>query len=412
MKVHPAIVLASCIAMTAPAGLVADAARTTLGDPKEGGFVTTIQHGRTNERLALRCDELPTDRTTCTAQAVRTHVAEQQPCAKDAARCNSSTQVGKMSAVSGGGRTRETGRLVFRVVEAQAAQSPLAQPPLARSEQIQARISEVARTLGTNPRLKKLSQQQRERLVEFVAGNMLFVLLHELAHAAIDEFHLYVLGREEDAADEFAVLRLLRVGSDFSHRILVEAAEGWFLSDKRDRREGEPLAHYDEHGLDKQRAYQIVCLMVGSDPQEFKDLANETKLPSDRQETCHSKDYPKASLSWAQALKGDRRDTEQPKSKVEVVYGEGNGKFDAYAQTFRTLRILEVVAEATADALAWPVPFTLEMQSCGFINAAWVEADRKLTLCYEMAADFAELYRGFGNERSATNGKRKSRRSR
>jgi hypothetical protein len=58
------------------------------------------------------------------------------------------------------------------------------------------------------------------------------------------------------------------------------------------------------------------------------------------------------------------------------------------------------------------VPFTLEMQSCGFINAAWVEADHKLTLCYEMAADFAELYRDFGNERSAANGKRKFRRSR
>jgi hypothetical protein len=36
--------------------------------------------------------------------------------------------------------------------------------------------------------------------VEFVAGNMLFVLLHELGHAAITEMGLPVLGRMEDAA--------------------------------------------------------------------------------------------------------------------------------------------------------------------------------------------------------------------
>jgi len=66
--------------------------------------------------------------------------------------------------------------------------------------------------------------------MEFVAGNMLFVLLHELGHAAITEMGLPVLGRMEDAADSFAALRLIRVGSDFSHRVLIEAAKGWFLA--------------------------------------------------------------------------------------------------------------------------------------------------------------------------------------
>jgi hypothetical protein len=47
--------------------------------------------------------------------------------------------------------------------------------------------------------------------VEFVAGNMLFVMLHELGHTAIAEMGLPVLGRMEDAADSFAALRLIRV---------------------------------------------------------------------------------------------------------------------------------------------------------------------------------------------------------
>jgi hypothetical protein len=38
------------------------------------------------------------------------------------------------------------------------------------------------------------------------------------------------------------------------------------------------VAYYDEHGLNQQRAYQIVCLMVGFNGEKFKDLAKETKL--------------------------------------------------------------------------------------------------------------------------------------
>ena len=41
---------------------------------------------------------------------------------------------------------------------------------------------------------------------------------------------LPVLGRMEDAADTYAALRLIRSGSNFSHRVLTEAAEGWFKS--------------------------------------------------------------------------------------------------------------------------------------------------------------------------------------
>ena len=50
------------------------------------------------------------------------------------------------------------------------------------SPAFQARIEEVARSLQNDPRLKNLSQQQRIDRVQFVVGNTLFVLLHELGH--------------------------------------------------------------------------------------------------------------------------------------------------------------------------------------------------------------------------------------
>jgi hypothetical protein len=285
--------------------------------------------------------------------------------------------------------------------DAAVAQSAPGQPatgqlPPSASEQFQAKIKELASALEANPRLKKLSQQQRENLVEFVTGNMLFVLLHELSHATVEEFHVPVLGRHEDAADSFAVVRLLDVKSSFSHRVLKQAAKGWFLSDRRDRSSGEPLEYYDEHSLDKQRAYQIVCFMVGSDPTAFADLAKETGLPEGRQESCKN-DYAQAQWAWDTALKPHLRNGEQSKTKIEVTYGEAKGNLTAYAQGFHTIPLVEVVAEQAADQLAWPVPFELEVKTCGFINARWVGENRKLTLCYELAADFAELYRDFND---------------
>jgi putative metallopeptidase DUF4344 len=269
-----------------------------------------------------------------------------------------------------------------------------AESPPSESEQFEARIREVANSLRDHPRLKKLSQQERERVVEFITGNVLFVVLHEMAHAAVSELDLDVLGREEDAADDFAALQLLKVGSALSHRVLVEAAKGWFFSDRRDRRDGEKLVFYDEHSLDQVRAYNIVCLIVGSSPGKFTDLANEVKLPADRQATC-PKDFARVARSWDRVMKPHRRNGEQPKTRIEVVYEDVRGELSPYAQGFRGIRLLEAIAEHAADQLVWPSPFTLEMQSCGDINASWKSSDHKLTVCYELAADFGELYRDF-----------------
>jgi hypothetical protein len=161
------------------------------------------------------------------------------------------------------------------------------QSPEAPPGKFQERIDAAVRALlENNPRFTDLSPQYVQKLVEFVSGNMLFVLLHEMAHVSITQMGLPVLGRTEDAADTYAALRLIRSGSNFSHRVLIEAAEGWFMADRRDQKMGDKVAYYDEHGLNHQRAYQIVCLMVGSGDEKFKDLARETKLPEERRDAC------------------------------------------------------------------------------------------------------------------------------
>jgi Putative metallopeptidase len=271
----------------------------------------------------------------------------------------------------------------------------------AGANNFQQRIDAAARALHDNSQYKHLSLKYLQGLVEFVSGNTLFVLLHELGHAAITEMGLPVLGRMEDAADSFAALRLIRIGSDFSHRVLIEAAKGWFLADLRDQKTGDRVQFYDEHGLNQQRAYEIVCLIVGSDEEKYKDLAKETKLPESRRDTCVG-DYSNAVYSWDLVLKPHLSPPDRPKTEIDAIYGPAQGPAATAQQLLRSVRLLQTVAEHVANDYVWPMQFTLEMQTCGFPNARWALPTHKLTLCYELAADFAELYTVYGTAAAET----------
>jgi len=265
---------------------------------------------------------------------------------------------------------------------------------LSGSPSFQERIDEVARALQNNPRFKNLSEQQRVDRVEFVTGNTLFILLHEMGHVHISEMNLPVLGREEDEADTFAAITMLKIGTSFSQRVLADASQGWFLSDRRDQQTGAKPLYYDDHNLSPQRAYQIVCLMVGSDPAKFKSLADESKMPESRQQSC-KEGYAKVSRSWDMVLMSHRRAPDQPETKINVVYGDAQGDFEVFARSFRAVRILETVAERAASEYVWPASFTMEMVSCSGPNASWDDKTRTLKVCYQLAFDFAELYRAY-----------------
>ncbi len=262
----------------------------------------------------------------------------------------------------------------------------------------QTRIEDVARALQNEPRLKNLSQQQLIDRVEFVLGNTLFILLHEMGHVHFSEMKLPVLGREEDEADTFAAITMLRVGTGFSERVLANASQGWFFSDRRNQQTGAKPLYYDEHDLSPQRAYQIVCLMVGSDPAKFKSLADDAKIPESRQQSC-KRDYAKAVRSWDMVLAPYRRAADQPETKINVVYGDAQGNFEVFARSFRATRMLETVAERSASFYAWPAPFTMEMLSCDGPNASWDHETRRLKVCYQLPFDFAQLYQAYAPER-------------
>jgi Putative metallopeptidase/Helix-turn-helix len=274
-----------------------------------------------------------------------------------------------------------------------------AQKAMGDPQRARLKMEGAVHEMGGDKRMTKMSEQQQWDLVEFVTGNMLFVGFHELGHGLVSQLRLPVLGREEDAVDSFATLAMLEAGTEFSLNVLVQAARGWFLSDRREQKLGNMLTFYDEHGLDQQRAFNIVCLMVGSDQKQFKLLADWVQMPEDRQQTCRT-DYESAKYAWDEVLKPHLRPADAPQSTIAIDYEPGSGALDTYARSFRSIGFLETLATHASDRYVLPRPISIVIKGCGDSNAWWNAPTLRETLCYEMAEDFVELYRGYREKSS------------
>lgn len=139
-----------------------------------------------------------------------------------------------------------------------------------------------------------------------VSGTMMFFLGHEVAHALTHVLDLPITGREEDAADQLAVL-LLSDGSDDSETALIGAAEA-FARWSADIDDADEETFADEHALDLQRLYNILCWSYGRDPDAYADFVNDGLLPESRAEGC-ADEFTRIETAWNRLLEGHIVDT-------------------------------------------------------------------------------------------------------
>ena len=122
-----------------------------------------------------------------------------------------------------------------------------------------------------------------EELGERVGAVNSFILEHEFGHALIANYDLPVLGKEEDAADSIATVLLLKATEGAGYA----AAAAAFWADFSGRQEPPAIADYaDNHSLDLQRAFDILCWVAGSSEQSFKEVAELEALPESRLAGC------------------------------------------------------------------------------------------------------------------------------
>jgi len=65
---------------------------------------------------------------------------------------------------------------------------------------------------------------------------------------------------------------------------------------------GQKTPFFDEHALDAQRFYNVVCLIYGSDPDRFQTLVGNDRLPESRARRCPA-EYSKIAHAWTALLR-------------------------------------------------------------------------------------------------------------
>lgn len=242
--------------------------------------------------------------------------------------------------------------------------------------------------------LAELPREELEDLFVFVAGNALFTLYHEGGHMLISELGLPVLAQEEDAVDNLATVSMLAADSDDMDAYLTQAMIGWFLIAEETY---EDLIFYDEHDLDQQRGYTILCLMVGADEDAFLPLARELDLPEERIETCGF-DYDQAAESWEIVTEPHLRDSNTPAGRIKVVHDPAPDGLEGVALFLKESGLMEMVAEELDTFYDLPEEVTFRAAACGEENAFWDPDQREVILCHELLGGFADIYLSLTDE--------------
>lgn len=151
---------------------------------------------------------------------------------------------------------------------------------------------ELLENIDDNFATLNLSNESWEELSN---GAAFFVLAHEMGHALIDVYGLPTVGKEEDAADQFATIILLET-HDKGQTAVNGGARLLYMWSQQDE-----MVFWDTHSLDIQRVYSTLCWAYGFDPDGNSYLIENGYLPIERAESCEY-EYYKMNLSWTSLL--------------------------------------------------------------------------------------------------------------
>ncbi|MBP6003175.1 MAG: hypothetical protein KA746_07055 [Pyrinomonadaceae bacterium] len=144
----------------------------------------------------------------------------------------------------------------------------------------------------------KSIEKNQKKVDEMVEDTLIQTLFHELGHCLIDVWDLPATGREEDAVDQLATILMLDGSPEGANSAINAALE--FEIASRDQDKGDML-FWDEHSFSKTRFFDMVCLVYGSNPDQYSGLVGPDLLPEQRAVRC-TEEYERANRSWMKLL--------------------------------------------------------------------------------------------------------------
>jgi len=151
------------------------------------------------------------------------------------------------------------------------------------------------------------SETNQDELDDAVAGATIFIFFHELGHALVHVLDLPITGKEEDAVDQLSLF-VLTDGTDSGEKAALDGARALALEGQDEGATVDDLAFWDEHSLNEQRFYNIICGIYGQNPKKYAGLVKEKILPKARAERCEA-EYQQIERSWVKLLAPHLRQT-------------------------------------------------------------------------------------------------------
>lgn len=226
----------------------------------------------------------------------------------------------------------------------------------------------------------------------YIAGTTTHTIHHELAHMLIDRFQLPVAGREEDAADQYAWLRMVDRWRDTGdQRPLRAAIELWHLEHLRAADEDDRVPAWSEHSSDRQRLFLGICIVAGLQPETFGGLARKYGMPEERLEACED-EAGIIEASWQEllAFAAEAGGDEKITLLIDPWAGEAPRSMTAdrlwdLAPSFLRRGVIpakEIVANLNRE-VGFETAVILRFTNCGEADAYYDPEVPEVVICYE-----------------------------
>ncbi len=243
----------------------------------------------------------------------------------------------------------------------------------------------------------------------YVQSNLEFTLLHELSHAIIELNDIPILGGQEQAADQVALM-LLFMADDFNEKEInlgllnkLLAISGEWMIEWQEEKNISPPIYWDTHPLAIQRFYEVACLVYGSNPDKLESLRKEKMLPVERAWDCDVEfEKTRKALAWLATKVTDFEFTEswdliKTKSnkenfpgRVNVVWVKPSSEEQIRIyETLQSFRSFAQIIERTNQLLNLKNDITIYMEPfCRAPDTWWDGTKNMITVCFDLIKEF------------------------
>lgn len=239
------------------------------------------------------------------------------------------------------------------------------------------------------------------------------IFMHEFGHALIGELQIPSTGPEEDAVDIFSALRVAEPTNfptgdpdidAIAEGVATYAALQWYYSGKVVEQRGETGDVWqDEHTADLKRFRNSFCVMYGSNPRVFADIAQGVGMDERTLDLCED-EFAKQNRAWRTILAPYTRIGEwhpdglqaadASGAPIEVVFEPSRRKVgNLVAERFGDG--LRGFAEELAQTYVLPRPLRVIYRDCGEFNAWYSPGEASITMCYDLIEDLVAMIHDF-----------------